>query len=765
MTTIQFGCQSKRIMKGSEFKLYPGELLVIQGKLLVKFDFEMQKILKRKELHQISNRRIFDISYSIKHQMYMILFDDWYLYFLNNELKLLQQIQIECRQTLYATYIDNDYIVLISQTRVDAYQYDPSKAQILNHKLINTNLAWNKHYKRLLDKLIIFNNRDICFINIQSLDIQLNLKVSEHIIDVEIYEEYFIIGSPSKIIIYDKLNIVHHQFENCHNGGQLQNILVENSYAFSYGTDNKIMKWDLINLSLLGTYTINDDLPTCFTFLTSNSYLFQSEQMIFKGSLDHGLDCVFKHDSQIQVYSENILGFKNHIYYSIKNQKAIYTTQKTKTVRQIIDQGDTSLFLYDEEIAFWNGSQFDFNIDINQIRTMNGDRIYQDIMTIQMSTFQPNFYDVELNFNDNDRRKILFLLNQDKFEDIDLLVLGCSRGAVIFIPMKLPTRVYTRYNFGKDPIIAIHSLTNNILVTIDLANNIRFINKYPQIIKQLYFTELSCSLLMNRMIVIALRTQILLLNSEFMCYQPEQVHDSNILGLNKSQDLFLSFSNNLVRIWTITGQNIQNFQIHSTIDGAIIKQNKIFIVLQGLLCRTQFTMPNTSINSRDVINSFITLDEYFEGYQQQKRQKTKSTESKGSIGPVKSLKKIHMNEVPKLNVNQSQLHMISIRSPSQTRSPINQKLNQRCSIQKSRSPSVENKKFEKSFVLPQIQKQENKVKLSLYAPAIPSINFYVKESILDIYQQRRQRKGAPKNRREYTMEKIIMNNILNNSSQ
>ena len=39
--------------------------------------------------------------------------------------------------------------------------------------------------------------------------------------------------------------------------------------------------------------------------------------MIFKGTLDHGLDCVFKHDSQIQVYSENILGFKNHIYYSI----------------------------------------------------------------------------------------------------------------------------------------------------------------------------------------------------------------------------------------------------------------------------------------------------------------------------------------------------------------------------------------------------------------------------------------------------------------
>ena len=89
----------------------------------------------------------------------------------------------------------------------------------MNHKLINTNLAWNKHYKRLLDKLIIFNNRDICFINIEKLDIEFNLKVLEHIIDVEIYEEYFIIGSPSKIIIYDKLNIIHHLFENCHNGG------------------------------------------------------------------------------------------------------------------------------------------------------------------------------------------------------------------------------------------------------------------------------------------------------------------------------------------------------------------------------------------------------------------------------------------------------------------------------------------------------------------------------------------------------------------
>ncbi|CAK83817.1 unnamed protein product (macronuclear) [Paramecium tetraurelia] len=759
---MTLGCFSKRMMETYAVQIFCMNtwdhccLIYHKKKMLFKYHYLEEKIIRQVLWCKKKSYRIFDITMSKKKRLYFLLCQDWFIYFLNFEFQIVNKVQLECKQFTNLLFLDHlNTFVMVQFNSVSTFQVEmKERFKIVKYQELPGSLEWNRQCKLQDYFYILYNSQNITIYDMRTIkhvgSIQLGLTIS----DFYYINDLLYLGDVyGTLWCYDLNGLLLHYYEHAHEG-QIVSMTVHKEELFTVANDLIIKVWKLSNLLFCQSYPIYQQQIQYFKFINYSKYFLQSADELFICDLNHILQAYYLHNSSISAMSNQCIAFKDHLLYSNLTKKVIFPSNTVYQVLQIIDnpnQPNTCYFhLQNQTLAKCVNNQQTEVLNFDKIRTINGDKINQEITFVQILAISPPLYDVELTIDSKDQIKISKML---KNADQSLFfILGCSKGAVLCVPFENFTIIYTRVNYNKTAIQNIFHFNDQLVIN-SIDNVINFVqiqSHKTQLIKSLKLFKLGpIHLTYSKQLAIAISNELFVFNSNLIAYETSSGHENDIKQITSNKNYIISNSLQQMKIWTTNGFCIYTINFHVQIDFIYYLKDDLITSVNGGLC-------NLSIPEHEVLeidtneyNEIQIIDLVVPKNQSSIKRKSQIIEQQSLISQRFKLK--NTQELPsitlKIYTQTNETPQTSIRNQCNTIQTITNKStnistsNSQVPISRSVDCRYQLTK-EASFILPTVAKQIEDTSL---------FNQYLHSKIL---------RGQRRNRRDLTLDRMNMGNIL-----
>ncbi|CAK57974.1 unnamed protein product (macronuclear) [Paramecium tetraurelia] len=763
---MNLGCVSNKLMDTYAVQVFCMNtwdhccLIYHKKKMIIKYHYLEQKIVRQILWCKKKSYRIFDISMSKKQRLYFLLCQDWFIYFLNFDFQIVNKVQMECKQFTNLLFLDHlSTFVMVQFNSVSAFEIQmKDKFNIVKYQELSGSLDWNRQCKLIDYFYILYNSQNITIYDLRTLkhlgSVQLGLTIS----DVYFINDLLYLGDVyGTLWCYDLNGTLQYFHEHAHDG-QIVNMVVYKEELFTVANDLFIKVWKLNNLIFCQSYPIYQQQIQYFKFINYSKYFLQSADQLFLCDLHHILQAYYLHNSSVSAMSEQCIAFKNHVYYSNQSHKVIFAPNSVYQVLQIIDSPNQPntyyLHLQNQTLAKWvNNQQVDV-LNFDKIRTINGDKINQDITFIQIIALSPPLYDVELTIDSKDQNKIAKML--ENADQSLYFVMGCSKGAVICIPLQLYTIIYTRVNYNKNAISSIIHFNDQLIIkSIDnVINFVQISSNKASLIKSIKILKLGpIHLTQSKQLAVAQSNDLYLFNSNLVAYETNAGHETEILQITSNKNFVVSNSQQQIKIWTNNGFCLFTINFHVQIDYIFYMKDDLIISLNGGLCQLlipeheEVELDTNEYNKIQMIDLAVSKKKSSLKEESQQLQQQSIHQQKFEFKKTLELPKIKLKiqnqdnfEAPQTPIKNKK-HYNSIQTTTNKSTNISISNSQAAPISQSFDYSIQHA-IDSSCVLPAIPKQKEDT------------------SLLNQYLNRRVKKGQPRNRREWTLDKKILGNIL-----
>ncbi|CAD8190782.1 unnamed protein product [Paramecium pentaurelia] len=760
---MTLGCVSKKMMDTYAVQVFCMNtwdhccLIYHKKKMLIKYHYLEQKIVRQILWCKKKSYRIFDITMSKKQRLYFLLCQDWFIYFLNFEFQIVNKVQMECKQFTNLLFLDHlSTFVMVQFNSVSIFEIQmKERFKIVKYQELSGSLEWNRQCKLLDYFYILYNSQNITIYDLRTIkhlgSIQLGLTIS----DIYYINDLLYLGDVyGTLWCYDLKGTLQYFHEHAHDG-QIVSMTVYKEELFTVANDLFIKVWKLNNLIFCQSYPIYQQQIQYFKFINYSKYFIQSTDQLFICDLNHILQAYYLHNSSVSAMSTQCIAFKNHVYYSNQTHKVLIAPNSVYQVIQIIDSPNQPntyyLHLQNQTLAKWVNNQQIEVLNFDKIRTINGDKINQQITFVQIIALSPPLYDVELTIDSKDQNKISKML--ENADQSLFFILGCSKGAVLCVPLEHFTIIYTRVNYNKNAISDIVYFNDQLIIkSIDnVINFVQIQSNKTQLIKTIILVKLGpIHLTQAKYLVIAQSNELYVFNSKLEAYETNAGHEADIKQITSNQNFIVSNSLQQLKIWTIQGFCIYTINFHVQIDYIFYIKDDLITSLNGGLCHLPIPEHETIEIDTHEYNKIIIQDLAVPKKQSSIKQESQLLQQQSFIQQNYEFKQTL--ELPKIKLKvQTQNYYDNPQTPIQkkyytlhtatNKSTNTSTSNSHIPISQSFDSCVQNAE-DTSCVLPAIPKQKEDT------------------SLLNQYLIRRVKKGQPRNRREWTLDKKIMGNIL-----
>ncbi|CAD8199804.1 unnamed protein product [Paramecium octaurelia] len=759
---MTLGCISKRMMETYAVQVFCMStwdhccLIYHKKKILFKYHYLEEKIIRQIIWCKKKSYRIFDISMSKKQRLYFLLCQDWFIYFLNFEFQIVNKVQLECKQFTNLLFLDHlNTFVMVQFKSVSTFQVEmKERFKIVKYQELPGSLEWNRQCKQQDYFYILYNSQNITIYDMRTIQhvgsIQLGITISDFYYINDLLYMGDVYGT---LWCYDLNGILQHYYEHAHEGS-IVSMTVHKDELFTVANDLIIKVWKLSNLLPCQSYPIYQLQIQYFKFINYSKYFLQSADELFICDLNHILQAYYLHNSSVCAVSNQCIAFKNHLLYSNITQRVIFPSKTVYQVLQIIDSPNhpnTCYFhLSNQTLAKCVNNQQTEVFSFDKIRTINGDKINQEITFVQIATISPPLYDVELTIDSNDQIKISKMINNA--DQSLFFILGCSKGAVLCVPFENFTIIYTRINYNKAAIQNIFHFNDQLVIN-SIDNVINFVQIHSnktQLIKSFKLFNLGpIHLTHSKQLAIAISNELFVFNSNLTAYETSSGHENDILQITSNKTYIISNSLQQMKIWTANGFCIYTINFHVQIDFIYYLKDDLITSVNGGLCHLSIPEHEVAEIDTNEYNQIQIIDLVVSKKQSSKRGKSQFIQKQSLISQHLKLKntlelpsiklKVYTqsNEAPQTSIrnqfstNQTVTNKSTNISTSNSQVPISRSVDCRYQLTE-----------EASFVLPTLPKQREDTSL---------FNQYLHSKIL---------RGKLRNKRESTYDRKNVENIL-----